>query len=375
MDFLLLYCFIPVFFALHVLTHEMAHAVAAWLAGVRVTEVVIGNGTRQGTFFIGRCRVRLTSWPFSGHVIICYARAKWVRMRSILILMAGPLMTAGLSALAFYLMVRWEKAYEQQAPVVLRLLVIFGLTGGWIVVLTLWPRTSEANGLQMPNDAAQVLEFMRGTPEKLREAVFQHQIQFAGYLRERGETERAGRWFRGLARRAARESPHSTALLFASHCYAPPCDPEAVETLRQLVARPMDGPLPSVWAQAADAFACIPLSEERPDLLPEAVAWMHRAVAAFPTVLTYQGTLGSLLAESGDDDGAERLLEKVFKETTAVHDWAICAAYLAILEAKIGNTKISEYYRTTATRLMPNHPIVRRALTKLDAVLEALPKY
>jgi hypothetical protein len=70
--------------------HEGGHAVAAWLAGWRVRQVVIGMGKTLARFRMGDADVEIRLLPIEGFVSAVPKRLSLPRLENALIYLAGP---------------------------------------------------------------------------------------------------------------------------------------------------------------------------------------------------------------------------------------------------------------------------------------------
>lgn len=83
-----------------------------------------------------------------------------------------------------------------------------------------------------------------------------------------------------------------------------------------------------------DMLACVPLQENLPGYLPEAVRWNEKALRLQPGLLTLRGTRGALLVEAGRWEEAEAELKAVAAQSESDTDQGICAFYLGLVAKK-----------------------------------------
>lgn len=140
--------------------HEAGHWGAAWLAGVPVNEVRIGEGRIVGRFRLGPTAVRLGLRPRSGLVLFGAAPS---RAALLAILAAGPLAEfafgAGLVLALFAGMLD-----RDLAPLVFLALALIGLS----LVRNLVPRQISVAGEAVPNDGLRLLALLRAPVRRER---------------------------------------------------------------------------------------------------------------------------------------------------------------------------------------------------------------
>jgi tetratricopeptide (TPR) repeat protein len=368
MDPRLIYLLMPLAYAMLVLAHQAGRVLAALLLRKRVVHVQLGTGRHKVESRFGRFTVAFTSFPFSGYVITCAGRPHGYRRRELWITAAGPLVTGAITVSAFIAWVwakgRWAAGVSFLYGDYTVTLQLIGLIGLWVLGVNIVPMAYHHGEEKHPSDRGRWKQLSRMEPEACRNSVFMEQCTLALLLGFRGEKERAGRWQRGLMRRAARERSRDYAGIYAA-CF---CQGERYEEAAELMRRRLKnletgGPPTREWAEEADAFGNLPLAYGRLKLLAEAREYIERAIAAFPDTITYQGTLASLQCENREYETAEPILQKVMAESAEPHDRAIAAAYLATIYARAGKTKSAQHARLAARE--SDHPIVKRVLKDL----------
>jgi membrane-associated protease RseP (regulator of RpoE activity) len=131
--------------------HELGHAVAAWVVGRRVIELVIGFGKPLYATRVGTCEVVFNRYPVSGYVRSAATSERGAWWRAAFVYLAGPGVEIVL-ALAIIFAVGADRFFEKSGSygvVFLQGLALAALIQG---VVNLIPHVVKTEDGDVPND-------------------------------------------------------------------------------------------------------------------------------------------------------------------------------------------------------------------------------
>lgn len=150
--------------------HEIAHALMARVLCVTVIEIRFGSGPRLGS-------IRLFGIPCHVHLFVTgqnymrdeFRNRHWFRLRSWLIVAAGPVMNL-LLAVAGIAIGGWSNFdfFPEEGYAIVQALVVGNLVA---VLLALWPWTYYEDSEQYPTDGLQLLTIPWMTDREVEQAV------------------------------------------------------------------------------------------------------------------------------------------------------------------------------------------------------------
>lgn len=320
------FCLIPPLLMVLLVPHEVGHVLAAQLLGLRVFSVSLGLlGRTLWKCRLASCTLEVKSLPFVGYTTVGHRSQRCLRLRHFLMVLAGPMANAALSAPVYLLLV------TPNANTGTLLLHAFCWANLLMLPLNLWPR--QISGL--PSDGLQLLRM----PFLPRTEVQRFHMEY--FLGEgidslqREDWTAAGTWFeRGLE-----AHPRNPRLLNALGVvfikqgrFA-----AAYNLLHELLKR--DDLDPVVRASILNNIAWANLHCAETNLLDEADRYSREGMEWLPWLAAFKGTRGSVLVELGRAEEGIPLLEDALVEYTEVKDKAvnaINACYLSIGYAKRG---------------------------------------
>jgi Tfp pilus assembly protein PilF len=341
-----------------ILLHETAHAAVARVLGLRVFKVIVGSGPAWLTWKWAGVPVEIRRHPFGGLTYIGHESPRGFRLRNVLVVAAGPLVSL-LWFLGLFWLVYDERLMQQLPVTVQRALEIPGWLLVWpaasTVVYSLWPHMCRAEGKQIPNDGLQLLQTPWLKPAEIIDSVGMTYAQLANQSLEAGDSAGAKTWCdRGLQQARGNWSLHAIAGWIES-AQSPP---SAVEHYRQALASPQ---LPvASRCQVLDALACLPLYTNHREYLAQADEWSREALELDPQSITLKGTRGGVLLELGHDDEAVKLLENCFEHGSEKTDKPISACYLALAAARRGDYRKADEWLTRSKQLDPHCRVLPR---------------
>ena len=118
-----------------------------------------------------------------------------------------------------------------------------------------------------------------------------------------------------------------------------------------------------------DQLACIPLVQQTPELYHSSEFCIRKALEIAPHSLTLKGTLGALLAESGQFAEAEPLL-RACHQSPADNDRGITSYYLALLAEHSGDLNTARKLAKQSIAIYPEPWLVKKANTLLKRLTQ-----
>jgi tetratricopeptide (TPR) repeat protein len=378
----LLFLVFPVVVVALLVLHEAAHALSAWLVGLRVFGICVGHGRLIHATQLGGVRLELRSRMDRGFTTVGHPNLRFVRLKQFLTVLAGPLTHGALLTLALWfwslLWVRRPVAPDAGSPawwVGFILVVDFGLGNAILLLVNLFPCQYQIGDHLQPSDGLQLLTLpflTRAVRENLHALYF---LQEGSARLLRKHYAEAKQWFeRGRA-----HYPHEVGNeLFLGYAliklrqWAP-----ARQHLLALRRRP-DLPA-AIGALVADAMAtaCLIESAAGPSgvgaaapLLKEAEQYCEEALRAAGPLprqgqLSCQATHGCVLIEQGRLQEGFAILVQVMEDFEDPHGRAFCTCYLALAAAREGRWEESRRHLEIARQLEPDCVALARVAKEL----------
>jgi hypothetical protein len=319
------FCLLPVFVTLALVPHELGHALAAQLLGLRVFSISFGLLGR--TIWKRRlfdCTVEMKSLPFIGYTVVGHRSQRWLRLRHFLMVLAAPTVNATLFAPVSVLL----DSTDVGAGTLL--MHAFCWANLLMLPLNLWPR--QIGGL--PSDGLQLLRTPFLGRAEIQDFLVDYFVREGMACHERGDWPTARAWLeRGL-----KEYPHNVYLL----------DGLAIVSLRQqrfAEARELLGELlehsdlvPVLRAVFLSHAAWADLLSGETALLDEADRYSREAMEWLPWLADVRGARGSVLVQRARAEEGIPLLCDALTDHTDPKDKAIDACYLALGYAQCGSS-------------------------------------
>lgn len=339
--------------------HELGHVAGAWLCGWKPFVLKVGSGPVRSSFRLGDLELRWTMAPYSGFAQAFTTSRRLFRLRKIIFVLAGPVVTGGVIAWLW-----WASAAVQiDSPSWLSAaLQVSSFAQIGMLFFCVWPMWVTVDGDRLPNDMLQVCKALVMSGKDVGREIAANIGGAAAMFIERGEKDRAKLF---LARfKDVTEEMRSVDLdcLWIHLLRAVGRKEEAQAIMRAVI----DGGTESGQSRSEvlDGIDCLPLYYGYTDLLEEGLGLIEIAIAASPDVITLKGTQGALLIEMGRVDEGCRLVEKVAAETKSQNDIAIASYYRALAFAKSRDLQRAQEVLQKAFKEYPDC-IVRKRVAAL----------
>jgi tetratricopeptide (TPR) repeat protein len=337
--------------------HEIGHAVAGRLAGLRVFGVEIGHGRIVYDFFLGGLRWRFRTLPFGGCAHGASHTAEFYRTKNCVFVLGGPLANVILLAIAIVLMPLDEQLDSTPFDGI-ALFLFLALSNAALLLYSLWPRSMDSAGGTVPNDALLLWRIVRTRTAELNEALSWRYLYEADECQRQKDLEGAQRWVReglqGFPKSVALRTTAST-ILNLQKKYR-----DASRSYALLAGRHRQSKRMGAYILNNLAYCYLLIGE--PELLAKADTCSRLALKQEPWAPFYKGTRGSVLVELGKYDEGLKLLHDAMKNNPENYGQALNACYIGIAEARQGNSAESRNYFTIARRLDPDCILLDREL-------------
>jgi len=337
-------CLLAVWAYAMVVPHELCHAGAAKLLGMRVDWIAVGRPPFRWQARWFGIRWKLSPLPVAGHVAASFrehgALPLFWRLRLGLLIAAGPAVH-GVALVGLTWLGRQE----------LSPLGSVAVDAGWwanltLLVLNLNPFSGR--GGHLASDGAQLLGLVRRSVEVealWRTAGLRHQAVQAV---EDGEPERALALLQAIPVRDA-----GLSLTYAAVLGTLGRLDEALAQYQRVLDDPSAARRFQLLAANDSAWYLAVLDRD----IDRADALSREALEALPGQLAAQSTRGAVLARLGRLDEARPLLEAATAETRAPADQASSLAFLGLIE---GNPAVAAVHLARARALDPDNLALRR---------------
>jgi tetratricopeptide (TPR) repeat protein len=346
------FCLIPPFLIASLLPHELGHALAAKLLGLRIFSISFGlYGRTLWKRRLFGCVIEVKSLPVIGLTEVGYTSRHWVRLRDFLMVLAGPMANAALVA-PIYLI--FGKPSVSTGTLLLHAFVWANLL---MVFLNLWPRRTS----EFPSDGLQLLltPFLSRTEIQHRCALYFWREGLSCF--ERHDFSDARAW----AERGLRDHPGDALLLdgLAIVAIRQQRFAEAHKIFEELLARSdLDA---AIRAFLLSHAAWSNLLSGEASLLDEADRFSREAAEWLPWLPDVKGARGAVLVEQNRVDEGIPLLREALKEHADAKDKAFDACYLAIGYAKISSAHEARARLEEAQKFDPHCHLLPRVFKEL----------
>jgi tetratricopeptide (TPR) repeat protein len=384
-------CLVVAFAFLLLWPHEAAHALMAWILGLRVFRICIGRGRVLLTWRCFGIPWEVRSWPDRGLTHVGIPTLRFSRLRTFLMVLAGPLLHVLLLALCWgWLMahVPWQNLAATIPGVVsLFLMVDLLVANAIILAVNLFPFRLRFGDERFASDGLQLctIPFQSRQAIRARHAAAYFALSGLECMRAKQWQEAIGWCQRGLGQCPADFANRfllGTAFLGSKQFEAARQHYDALWQQADLN--------PVSKALVADAIATtilfsLPLllqSERggensgkqahesaantvRSLVIQEALGYCDSAfqlLAQLPksTRLSFYGTKGALLIEEGSVDEGVAILEQLLEEADEPHVSAVCHSYLALTAARQGDLETGRQHISQAEALETDCIVLER---------------
>jgi hypothetical protein len=354
------------FHYLSILLHEMGHAVAAWALGMRIFGVQVGVG--KIAFFK---KWRGTTWdlrwvPAYGSASVGYTTRRWFRIKGILMVAAGPVVSLAIILAVAYVFLgnsgisKGFPLFPHREVEVLGTIVLW--TQASMLVGSVWPRRLRLYRPGQPNDGLLIFRTLFLTENEIAESL-------AGTYAKEGELEfNAGKVDEAFDQFSLGLRQFPTCWILHYTCGACYLAQQKYSAAVDCFVKALESPQLSSSTQTRilDSLACIPLFSGKDEFLQQADGWSLRALEVEPWSLTLKGTRGGVLVELGRIEEGRPLLEDCFKNSTSANDKSISACYFALAASKQGDTQGASNMLELARNVDPQCIVLPR-ITELVA--------
>jgi tetratricopeptide (TPR) repeat protein len=337
---------------LSIVPHELGHAAAAKLLGMRLYQVLIGYGNVVFRRELGGVEFQIKSVPVAGAAVAAYPSGRWIRTRQFLFAFAGPLTNLLLMAAAWAVLDlnRFSPSAKLEPAA-----AIMG-ANAILLAVNLWPRTLITEHGLTGSDGSQMLGafFLRAPElERLRMVYF---IFEGNREREAGRFAEAAAWYqRGLD-------------LFPQNPWLLSCaalsrmDLGDFQASRELYLKLRDAECPDPGFRFLIlnniAYANVVIGD--PALLDEADELSREAMANLGWIPAIKGTRGAVLVELGRHDEGVPLLRESLESANDRRGKALNACHLALAAKRMGNLAECRRYLELARGFDPQCVLLDR---------------
>jgi tetratricopeptide (TPR) repeat protein len=345
---------------LSTIVHELGHALAGRLLGLRVWRIVVGSGPTLAKHKVFATELQLGAIPIGGLTFLHPESQTAVRSRYWLSIAAGPATTATLLALGVSL--REATSFiDGIAP-----FQMLALANGLLLLSALVPlRLSGGMGLQA-TDGWSLLNLPFLPESRIADVrCVRPAIEIVEAL-ERGDDHGALE----LSEAAHSRFPESRTIAFLkASAHLALQDFERARTLFvELAARSDLDRGQRLLLQNNLAWTNLQLNDDR--LLSEADGLSELVVRELPRTAWANGTRGAVLVQLGRAAEGRRHLKAAFDHNRDPQTRAHNAAWLAVAVAKLGNATQAGEWLALAERLDPKCSSLPRARAALEAASE-----
>ncbi|WP_114907882.1 site-2 protease family protein [Ornithinimicrobium murale] len=311
--------------AVHVVVHEVAHALAARMTGIGVPEVTMGAGKAWLRFRLFGTVVKVGG--FNGGVTQLEPRSEaGLRCRLAAVTAAGPLSNLAL-ALVSWLLLAGASA-GSLAELVRWALVVLGVL---ITVVNLLPLTLQGGAVR--SDGALLLSLARGGRRSARQALAAGRLSVAMRRHAAGELPGESGNRPGDEGPIDRSDPVILGVEGTRRIFTGELD-QAVALLREAAPLPQDD---HTRAMTLNNLAWALLLSRPDGWLLEADQTSAEALRLQPWEKTFDSTRGCVLVELGELVEGRDLLRQCDLDEAASRDRAFVLDHLLRAEARMGN--------------------------------------
>jgi len=338
----------PAFAIVATAMHELGHALAGHLAGLRVVRVSIGVGNACFRFKIGHVEMRVHEFPLGGMTWMVPSSARGIRWRMWVAVLGGPLTNAlMLLALLPVLDVRFSTVLVHGRFAPLETWAIAHLV---VLVLSLMPTLLPSGAGTAVSDGLALLEIPLMTEPEKERLMNAGRVIAARDAYERRDHEQALE----ICETGLRRDPDCVALRNVQGCVF--LERRQFDRAQEVFAALLaDDGLEPAWRDVFRSnLAWSALRLERQEILLEALHHSEQVFRRQTGATWARTTHGAVLVQLGRyGEGIELLqigLSSEGDRNAQAHD----ACWLAVAQARLGNVREAERYLGQARELDPD---------------------
>jgi tetratricopeptide (TPR) repeat protein len=336
-----------------IVAHELSHAAACQVLGVRVFKVIIGFGRKLFSLRAADITWELHLWPFGGGTLLGCPPKPGRRARLFGAVLAGPAMNFALmipTVFLLYFFMALQDWLGVDTAVFRHWTLLFLLINGLLLLLNLIPWKGGSAFGQAGTDGWQLLHLLLQQPEVDSARTDAYYIMETMNAMERGEYDAALRWAeQGLA---AKPDQPVLRLLRGNLFIKQRRFTEARDVYTALLATE-EGNKPYFRYNLYNNIAYADVLVRNPELLPEADRYSEEALRQTGWEAGVIGTRGLVLVELGRLEEGIRLLKQSLERTRDDAGKASEAYHLGVGERRRGNHAESNRYFELARKLDP----------------------
>lgn len=337
------------------LIHELGHAVAGRIAGLREFGIEIGKGRIVYDFLFVGLHWRLRAIPVSGRAYGSPRHADFFKLRMSLFIIGGPLANVADLSLGIKLL-QLDKYFEGTVLYGYAPVLVFTLANIGLLPFSLWPYESKSGGSKMQNDALLLWQVLRCDKATIEESPSFRYLREAQECQWKKDLVTAQKWIDEGLHKLPKSAPLkflAAANLSLQKRYA-----EASRRYALLIGRDKRASNLDVLLLNNIAFNSLLIG--KPQFLRRADTCSRLVLERMPLVAHHKGTRGSVLVELGHYHEGMSLLYSAMKLHPEKGEQALNACYLGIAEARQGNLVESRNYFNIARRLDPDCVLLSR---------------
>ncbi|HTX22686.1 MAG TPA: site-2 protease family protein [Candidatus Aquilonibacter sp.] len=335
--------------------HELGHAIAGRLAGIRVFGIEIGKGPVVYEFLVARIRWRVRAIAFGGITRGVPFTAHLFRLKELIYVLGGPATNAVLLFLSIKF-ISLDEVFQSTTFSGFVPMLLLALSNFLLLVFSLWPHMANSTAGKTPNDGLLLWKIWWFDKPKINETLAIRYLREADECRLQKDLIGMKKWIEeGLC--FFPHNPHlkisAVGILGLQKKY-----PEALRAYALLVGRDKKNENLDSLLLNNIAYTCVLMG--KPKLLARADACSRIALKLMPWVVHYKGTRGSVLVEQGKYDEGLKLLHDALRNHPEKTGKALDACHIAIAEARRGNLSESRNYFALARKLDPDCTLLER---------------
>jgi len=334
--------------------HELAHAVAGKVLGVRIFKVIIGYGRILFSRRVAGTDWELRLWPFGGGTVMACPPGQGNRVRFFGAILAGPGMHGVMIAAAMMLQVfllLFQGLFGMPLMDPLHWTSLFLFLNLILLLHNLLPMKTGGSAGQLGTDGYQLLQLLFQKPEEEVNRNQAYYILEAMEALARNDPAAALRWLdHGLALQP--EQPSLRILKGNAFIKQKRFGEARAEFEAVLSAEAAKQPYLKYLLYNNIAYADLLLKD--PDMLAEADRYSSEAFRQIGWEPSIISTRGAVLAEMGRPDEGIRLLQDALTRHADEFGKASDAYHLAVAEKRRGNEAESRRYLELTRKYDPN---------------------